>query len=103
VRTAFRRTIAALFQDLRSGSGTHGHLCLIGLDLSQHWSFQASFPEYRFDDLSLTQATPVSDTDLRMTWTVNVGFYFSDYDWSLIFREIGVDQERLWIVGNRAL
>ena len=50
-----------------------------------------SFPHNTFDSLVLDDIQVTSPTDLRVTWSVGLDFYFTEFDWGLVFREIGDD------------
>lgn len=50
-----------------------------------------SFPAKTFESLSLVEAEASSTTEVAVTWRVSLDFYFTDFDWGLIFREIGDD------------
>eukprot|EP00095_Tigriopus_kingsejongensis_P000925 maker-scaffold186_size273091-snap-gene-1.45 protein:Tk00925 transcript:maker-scaffold186_size273091-snap-gene-1.45-mRNA-1 annotation:"leucine-rich transmembrane" len=48
-----------------------------------------SFPNGTFESLRLLEATPTSAMNVNLSWRVNSSFYQTDYDWGVIFREIG--------------
>ena len=50
---------------------------------------ESSFPASTFDSLGLDDVSVDSDDSISVKWHVGLGFYYSDYDWGLIFRRIG--------------
>ena len=53
---------------------------------------KASFPRLTLDSLKLDSVRP-SITRTNVSWSVAVDFYYSDYDWAVIFREIGDESD----------
>ena len=51
---------------------------------------ESVFPPFTFSSLSLTQIL-IEEESLRVFWSVKLDYYYTDYDWGLIFRQIGVD------------
>ena len=50
---------------------------------------ESSFPPSTFENLGLEEVSVVSDASISVKWHLELGFYYSDYDWGLIFRRIG--------------
>ena len=50
---------------------------------------ESSFPESTFDNLGLDEVSVESDASITVKWHLGLGFYYSDFDWGLIFRRIG--------------
>ena len=50
---------------------------------------ESSFPPSTFENLGLEEVSIVSDNSISVKWHLQLGFYYSDYDWGLIFRRIG--------------
>jgi hypothetical protein len=48
-----------------------------------------SFPASTFDNLGLDAVSVESDVSISVRWHLGLGFYYSDFDWGLIFRRIG--------------
>jgi hypothetical protein len=50
---------------------------------------ESSFPAATFDSLGLDEVMLDSDKSVSVRWHLDLGFYYTDFDWGLIFRRIG--------------
>jgi hypothetical protein len=51
---------------------------------------ESVFPDSTFTSLKLDQID-VKQTTLDVNWEIKLDYYYTDYDWGLIFRQIGED------------
>ena len=49
------------------------------------------FPQSTFASLKLDEVN-VQEDNLQVSWNIKLDYYYTDYDWGLIFREIGGDK-----------
>ena len=52
---------------------------------------ESIFPTYTFESLSLSDPLEITKDTIKIGWSVHLEFYYTDYDWGLVYREIGED------------
>ena len=53
---------------------------------------KSSFPPNTFESLSLEKVMETSPKSISISWALKLVFYYTDYDWGLIFREIALNE-----------
>lgn len=51
------------------------------------------FPPSTFSSLALIQVQIVHEESAQVSWGVKLDYYYTDYDWAIIYRQIGVEAE----------